>query len=140
MPAILVIDAPAAARAQALVDYAFAHRLDRAVLEKIAAGNAPPIGDNPHFVAHFDLGFRVVFTVEKCGQGSYADRWFRHLSASVMTDDPFDRVPSPSAVETLCALFDFDRPLHGCVVWIEDVVPKAVNVVDAIEEGGTRRP
>ena len=139
----LLLDDAARARIREIIAYATEHVVTRARLVATVELDAPPIGDDPHHVAHFFQGFRVVYSHE---DQPPPVRLCRHLSVSV--DDP-TKTPSPAAVAMLMQEFGFTerfckylmaaasgirppadaRGAEG-TVWIEH---HAINVLERIE-------
>jgi hypothetical protein len=93
---------------------------------KIREGTSKPPGDNPKFVVHIDMGYRVVFTVE------HHPRKMRHISVSV--DAPGKLVPIASFAH-ISKPFGFkgERGMNAQQhVWIENLGDgfQALNVVE----------
>lgn len=127
----LLIDETVKARIQEVRAYAEKNKLNRAMMERIVAGEEPFVGEDPGFECSIPFGFRVVFSIEEhpCG-------WCHHFSMSVETPG---RVPNINAVRLLMMEFGISRPLEECLVEMENCIPPAVNVIapiSALQEVG----
>jgi hypothetical protein len=118
---LLLFDETVRQEFRRVIQYAESHRFSTdELIQRIEAGG-PSIGDDPGHVCFCEHGYKIVFSVEEQNFG-----WCNHLSVSV--DNP-NKVPSIEAVRALMLEFGMQKPLEQCYVYIEDVMPKAINVI-----------
>lgn len=120
---VLVLDDEAKTEIARVLEYAEAHRM---TIQEMHARIAVPdvsVGDDPNHVCYIKDGFKCVLSIE---QQPAPLNWCKHLSVSVAN---IDRVPNIPAVELLMKEFGMNRPLKDCHVYMEESVPKSVNVI-----------
>lgn len=124
----LIIDGDARLRIKALYDYAIAHPFTMDdVLDRISPTKpTPPPGENPDFVIHLAVGYKVVFSIEN--QPQVGD--ICHISISV---DAADKLPQPFAVEEIMKEFGFpgESLSEAIELWIENT-PNPNNAVSIV--------
>lgn len=122
----LIIDKAAKDRIQNVKRYAHENFLDERIMQNIVSEGWAP-GDIDGYSCNLDIGFRVVYTVEKHPLG-----WCRHMSMSLAATD---RVPSIHAVDMVLEELSFKGRLakkDQCLrVYMED--NGAVNVIEAVD-------
>lgn len=119
----LIIDENARAEIAKVLEFAELNRIyedEMRARVAVPKGYSPP-GDDSHHVCHIDVGFRCVLTVEEQPFG-----WCKHLSVSV---DDTEKVPHPASIKILMQEFGMNKSLEECYVYIEEVSPKAVNII-----------
>lgn len=67
----------------ALREFAEANPIPVDEMRRIAAGEAPCVGEREGYGLNLDLGYRLVFTVEEHPQRSGGTKWLRHMSMSL---------------------------------------------------------
>jgi hypothetical protein len=124
----LVIDNDAKAKIAEVIAYAENHKYNKDYMALRMTGKAGVPGDMDSYICYLQVGYKCVYTIEEQPEPL---GWCHHLSVSV--DNPA-RVPSIPAVELLMQEFGITRKLkeEGVHVWIEDVTPKAVNILAKI--------
>jgi hypothetical protein len=122
----LIIDETAKAAIAAVCEYADENRIDfKEIQARVAIPDGySPIGDDPNHCCYLVDGFKCVFSVEEqpCG-------WTRHLSISVAA---IDKMPHIEAVKLLMPEFGIEKPLDECHIYIEESVPKSINIICTI--------
>lgn len=122
----LIVDLDAIAAAKTVREFAEANPIPHDEMLRIRARESNPPGDNPSRVVMFDMGYRVVFTVE------HHPLKMRHISVSL---DVPDKLITLLAFGQISSMFGFKGD-HGLNkdqhVWIEDLGGgfKALNVVE----------
>jgi hypothetical protein len=119
----------------ALRQYAEENPISADEMRAIMAGEAPVVGEREGYDRNFDIGFRVVFTVEEHPQSDGTTKWLRHMSMSVATPG---RSPSPPALGLIGEQLGFptkDNELdyEKCQLWAEEGNEEAINAVCLME-------
>jgi hypothetical protein len=122
----LIIDEKVREEIARICEHADENRIDFKELQARTEipGGFSPIGDDPNFCCHIDLGFRCVFSIEEQPSG-----WCKHLSVSV---DDVNKVPAIEAVKVLMEEFGINKSLEECYVYMEETTPRAVNIISPI--------
>lgn len=119
----LVIDETAKSSIADVCYHADENRIDSMELQARLAipDGYSPVGDDPNHCCYLANGFKCVFSIEEqpCG-------WARHLSVSVAA---IDKMPNIEAVKMIMCEFGIENPLDECYVYIEDSLPKSVNII-----------
>ncbi len=121
---VLVIDKEVKAKIAKVIAYAEKHRIVLAALEKLKAGVARPLGNNPSLSCQIPMGYRVTFTIEEQPFG-----WCRHISISVDGTG----WPNPVAVEAIMQEFGFST-LDNCEGSYLEKNVRAINVVELLNK------
>lgn len=122
---VLVIDEAAKKNIAAVCEYADDNRIDERELQARVAipDGYSPVGDDANHFCHIFNGFKCVFSIEEQPSG-----WTRHLSISVDSDS-MDKLPHVEAVKLLISAFGIHKPLDECYVYIEESLPKSINII-----------
>lgn len=121
MVRILQIDEYTRSEVTKIRKYAVEHPYDQDFRDKVVAGTALPVGDNPEHVLHIHDGYRVVYSIDKL-----EDRMYHHLSVSFIEDKKY---PGQPEVECIMEMFGMGKSLHDLEnVWLEEEV-QAVNLL-----------
>lgn len=85
-------------------------------------------GDKSEFVTYIPDGYRVVYSIENQPKGKV-----RHLSVSLVGNGS---LPSPHSVEAIIELFGFEKKLHDCKIYLEEIEPEhhAMNVLEFVTD------
>lgn len=104
------------------IKYAEKNKISKPFLMAAMNGKMPCPGDNPNYCCYFEVGYKVVFTVEEqpCG-------WCKHISVSVASPKK-DVLPNVESVKLIMQEFGMDS-LEESNLYIEDSFPKSINVI-----------
>lgn len=99
------------------------------LLELVNSGKS--IGDDPNFVVHIPLSYRVVFSVEEHIQKTGGTVKFRHTSISIGTPNKYPGIP---AVDMIIGLLGFKNKVQSgkVIVHTEERV-RAINIMEEFE-------
>jgi len=119
----------------ALRKYAEENPISVAEMRAIMAGEVPAVGEREGYDRNFDIGYRVVFTIEEHPQSDGSTKWLRHMSMSVAAPS---RSPSPLALGLIGEQLGFpiknsELDYEKCKLWSEDGDPEAINAVCLLE-------
>ena len=121
---LLIIGAESLADIARLIAHAEKHPFTLAELKRQILAEEPPVGDDPAFVCHLPVGFRIVFSIEEQpGIG-----WCRHIFISVKGVK--GAMPSREAVAEIMGHFGFRDGIEN-TGWIEN--EHALNFIEPTE-------
>jgi hypothetical protein len=121
----LVIDDVARTKANAVKEFALAHRFSiHDMLKRMKFPDSAP-GNDPNFVLNLIDGWKVVYSVEQSQAG-----WFHHISISIDPREKNKPVPSIAGAEEILKLLGLGPVTKHTGCWLEDVQGgKAVNLL-----------
>lgn len=111
-----------------LQQFAASNIISRDQLAKIAAGEAPPPGDQEGHIAYVPVGLRVVYSME------YQDEPLglcHHLSVSLDQGAYPEKYPHPLMVQAIMNEIGFTGDLRHCVAYLE-VVNYSANIIQPV--------
>lgn len=124
----LIIDKEAQAEIARVCGYAETHRMNNFELRGRVelAETRMSVGDDPGHCCNIRQGFKAVLSIEEQNPPL---GWCKHLSVSVAA---IDKMPHIEAVKLLMQEFGLSKPMEECLVYVEDSLPKSVNVICSI--------
>lgn len=125
MPRILQIDDYVRKEVEKVKKYAFEHPYGEVYREKVLAGEALPVGDNPDHVVHIHDGYRAVYSITVINKINY-----HHLSISYEEQGKYPGIPEAELILELFGMGNSVVDLDN--VWLEEQV-QAVNFIKEIE-------